>query len=224
MATNFRSPSYWQQETHPTPLCKPLGLNQPSVATFRAPVASACRSGRMAVMHTVPPTTTTAAGVLLASTSVLMLNVGLHANSAQEYTAMLEQQVRPLLEALALAPSRLLLWRETTPQHFISASGSGLYAERLTSDEPLLQRSCGAITNVTRANWRNEHFRAWMGARWPASVTRRVLTVPAFAFLLERADLHAPPDCTHLLYSPFAWAPIWDAASAALARGSDWNP
>ena len=45
-----------------------------------------------------------------------------------------------------------------------------------------------------------------------------VEVVPAFAALAPRADLHVAPDCTHYCYTPYLWAPIWEAAADALER------
>ena len=224
------SAAYWKHEAQlygQSALCPQVPASKPAVATFVAPESAKARcptifdgagnGPRVTLRYQNLPTTPEAAAQLLEGASVLMANIGLHANSISEYVWRLEVQVRPLLQALANAPERLLLWRESTPQHFVTACGSGLWEDRIEHGDAT--HACAAVTNRTRANWRNEQFARWLG-EWPADVRRRVLVVHAFDFLLERHDLHAPldgaiADCTHFLYSPFVWAHVWDGANSA---------
>jgi len=85
---------------------------------------------------------------------VLMMNAGLWANRPSELTGLLESDVRPLLDRLAASPlqSRArLLWRETSPQHFASRSGTGLFAERSGSAAASQTIRCAPVGSVVAA-------------------------------------------------------------------------
>ena len=224
------SNNYWKHEAplYGQPALCPQGSTLSATATFLAPGGSStsCPTARdgngkgasITLRYQNLPTTVEAAARVLNGSSLIMANTGLHANSQGEYAWLLEVQARPLLQALASAPGRVILWRESTPQHFVTACGSGLWEDRTEQGDAV--HACAAVTNRTRANWRNEQFARWLN-EWPADVRRRVLVVKAFDFLLERHDLHAPldgevADCTHFLHSPFVWAHIWDGAHSAL--------
>ena len=137
------------------------------------------RCERLTLRHIRPIdlTSSTTAHTLLANGSVMILNEGLWANRPAELVALLDAHVRPLLTHLAhMDASRraLVLWRETTPQHFWGRSGTGLYAERTgsaTSHEGKPATACAPIDTHQRndkgelvrdkANWRNKLFERW---------------------------------------------------------------
>ena len=93
----------------------------------------------------------------------IVINQGLWANRATELTSQLDTLFKPLLTIVTAIPSRqraTLLWRETTPQHFMGRSGTGLYAERTGSSSSSGRVACGPIRessddHVRKANWRN---------------------------------------------------------------------
>jgi hypothetical protein len=103
--------------------------------------------------------------------TTIFANEGLWANRATELQDQLHRHVRPLLVALAATPPprrATLLWRETTPQHFAGASGTGLYAERAGSAAAGAAKatSCSAVDasateRVRKAEWRNRFFDKW---------------------------------------------------------------
>ena len=97
--------------------------------------------------------------------TIVVLNAGLAANKPVELARLLESEVRPLLELAVSVPPRQrprLLWRETTPQHFASAGGTGLYADARAESRQL---RCAPIhvnaSTLRAASWRNLQFERW---------------------------------------------------------------
>ena len=73
--------------------------------------------------------------------TIVIANEGLWANRPAELVAQLDKHARPWLVRLAATPPEqraLVLWRETTPQHFAGTSRTGLYAERSSSSSSSL--------------------------------------------------------------------------------------
>ena len=70
----------------------------------------------------------------------------------------------------------------------------------------ILDVSCDRVSQV--ANWRNAYFAAWLQKQ--PGLRDRVAIVEAFDAFAGRADLHPPRDCTHYIYSPFAWRYVWE--------------
>ena len=159
--------------------------------------------------------------------ATLIVNHGLWAKTEEAYEQSLNELVRPFLELHASYPKGLravVLWRETTPQHFKTKTGTGLFSEQSHSSQ---ERPCSPIgpspAQRQRASWWNGYFKNW-SKHWSLGANRSLQAIlPVFSALADRHDLHVAPDCTHYCFTPFTWLPMWHAAATALehARRED---
>ncbi|CAL1149093.1 unnamed protein product, partial [Cladocopium goreaui] len=153
---------------------------------------------------------------LLWGSTYLLLNWGLRKNDKPRLITAFNEVVKPFLDTRRFDK---LLWRTTLPQHFVSHDGSGLWAAAKKVRKKVDFRgqwACGPITNVPASNWRNIEFSKWLRSQLGPEEASRLRQVDANEYFVERYDLHTAPDCTHYLYSPFAYFHLWDAFREAL--------
>ena len=70
--------------------------------------------------------------------------------------------------------------------------------------------SCGPVTDRVANNWRNTLFTKWLRSHL-GSTAHKLYQIDVNDYFLERHDLHSTGDCTHYLYSPFAYFHLWEA-------------
>lgn len=141
---------------------------------------------------------------LLNASSLVILNVGAHANSKEAYDALLDEEAMPFLTAKVGA----VLWRETLPQHF-GPEGYRRNLKATTVPAPFGPIKLGKRDVMCEPqaglDWRNAMF------------SNRNLSVPvicAYCAFLPLYFLHLPyHDCTHYLYSPYPWGAVWAGAA-----------
>ena len=165
---------------------------------------------------------------LFANAAVVIGNYGVSCNDEAALERALESGIKPLLRGLVqLSSPPTLLWRETLPQHFPTASG--LYKNQTVkpTKKPNHKTDTGADKSCTpisapgmqAARWRNTHFATWLAKH--SKLKERVKIIDAWDAFVNRADLHVgPPDCTHFLYSPFTWRYVWDGIAKQLGSAS----
>lgn len=173
---------------------------------------------------------------------VVLANIGVWYGSGAEWdrkypgrtSARYAADVQHVLARLAtLAPQgKLGLWRESTPQHFPSQSGSGLYEERDKGMDGAFTAgkaakagkkrggtggclgACPALGPewASKLDWRNE-----VASGLAASVgLPSEAIVPVASILRPMQAVHKPTkwacglDCTHYCYHPHLWSALLD--------------
>ena len=170
--------------------------------------------------------------MLEAQTSVLVYNFGLHWNMLRR--DMHKTHLEHVMDTLAQYGTNmsLIMFRETSAQHFLSAGGIGDYEKQDNSTST----SCGPHTTPTSNpiyGWRNkdahhtfqEHqfFKSVMVHPNETAVASTALRtnkhavgiMPFHDFSAARHDVH-PEECTHFCHTPFLWMPLWRSLRLAM--------
>ena len=150
--------------------------------------------------------------------SIVIMNIGLGANRGTDYEYLLENMARPAFDVAKLVPPRdraRLLWRETTPQHYRSYSGSGLYVDMRGNGTcaPIGKPASGEASadQLRTANWRNRQFERW-SRMW--RVRPAVASNPTRALLRNQTRVKARANSTWL--SNITWGAELPSGSASL--------
>ena len=179
----------------------------------------------------------------MARADVVVVNVGVHWRDGHQ--RHYRRAVRAVLEQLGAANGRgngsggggiggiggeggggggggwpIALYKQSTPQHFASADGSGYYEKRrkggdangpgaaARGPQQCAPLGAGASRPLSGKQWRTaieaEEARAVFGAAASEYV------VPSFGALAARWDGHAPPDCTHACFQQNLWDGMFD--------------
>jgi hypothetical protein len=148
----------------------------------------------------------------------VIMFAGLHFNQ-NDKALMLEHTPLFLawLKQIAMDTTRrnVVIWRDTTPQHFPSPSG---YFVEHVEGEDSLPYNCLPIANQSSAvDWRNKIplNELSTGAYDPVELLEIHDTLEPFW------DMHHHSgDCTHFCYSPVLWQPMWHRLYRILERNS----
>ena len=179
--------------------------------------------------------------MLEAKTSVLVYNFGLHWKIPRR--DVYQKHLEHVLDTLAHYGGTnnnmsLILFRETSAQHFLSAGGIGDYEDNLATTSNM---TCGPHTHNPTENplygWRNQDalqtLREHTSVQEPVVVVHPNESASAFTLLpnhnnrpavgilpfqdfsAARHDLH-PEECTHFCHTPFLWMPLWRSLRLAM--------
>ncbi len=140
---------------------------------------------------------------MVSRSSYVCLNWGVRRNDRQGLINHFEELIKPFLDTQQFDK---LIWRTSLPQHFKGEDGSGLFDSRHRGSAP----SCGPVTDKVANNWRNTLFTQWLRSHL-GSTAHKLYQIDVNDYFLERHDLHSTGDCTHYLYSPFAYFHLWQA-------------
>ena len=140
---------------------------------------------------------------VVSRSSYVCLNWGVRRNDRQGLINHFEELIKPFLDTQQFDK---LIWRTSLPQHFKGKDGSGLFESRHRDSAP----SCGPVTDRVANNWRNTLFTKWLRSHL-GSTAHKLYQIDVNDYFLERHDLHSTGDCTHYLYSPFAYFHLWEA-------------
>jgi hypothetical protein len=158
---------------------------------------------------------------LLARADVAVVEFGVHWKraDAEHRARAVELALDRVAEFNAASAGRgVALIRETLPQHFATADGSGDYEARIRPARGERPR-CAALA-PQRAN---RESRGWRNAQlWSAAEERGMTAwiVPQFRVMADRFDVHRDAnDCTHLCYHPYVYEGVLDALFVAVHNG-----
>lgn len=189
-----------------------LGKSFPYVWMFKAfhPEVRLHRQCRRLMLRLYLPEKTAADSVqqknaeyVVSRSSYVCLNWGVRRNDRQGLINHFEELIKPFLDTQQFDK---LIWRTSLPQHFKGKDGSGLFESRYRDSAP----SCGPVTDKVANNWRNTLFTQWLRSHL-GSTAHKLYQIDVNDYFLERHDLHSTGDCTHYLYSPFAYFHLWQA-------------
>ena len=170
------------------------------------------------------------------SSKIIIFNVGLHFR-LQNANNFIPAAAKALLDvAKQNHKKNFILFRETSSQHFNGHSG-GYYDGNITSSSTSTSTShrssirlCCDRSIETKAieegNWRNTYFRSsldLLDKEW----YRYIGWLPFFSVTLPLHDLHdelnpynsrGQVDCSHFIYKPFLFYPLWESISDAIIK------
>ncbi len=146
---------------------------------------------------------------------VIMANVGLHYNERKDFQADLPI----LLHWLNTRPKTdIVLWRETTAQHFEHSANGYFNKELAPFQKVCVPHNTATVGNADSAvDWRNEDAKTII----QREDYHRLIYVPFHDFTVDLYRFHASKafdeveDCTHYCMSPTLFQPLWYAISNA---------
>ena len=160
----------------------------------------------------------------------IIFNQGLHFNVddhlSRKYIDVFAYHL--LLFAKKKKDTVLIAFRETTAQHF-SGSNGGLYDtnnryRNVNSQTTSIDNYCCTKVDANNivSNWRNIRFKESLDkldSNWKSLIG----WIPLFNLTLKYFDLHQELrydniDCTHFLYIPFMFLPLWRRTAAVLSK------
>ena len=176
----------------------------------------------------------------MARADVLVVNLGVHWRDGHQ--RHYRRAVRAVLEQLGAANGRgdggggdiggkgggggsggwpIGLYKQSTPQHFVSTDGSGYYEKWRKGSNTNGSGGAGARGSQQCAPLGAAASGPSSGKQWRTAIeaeeARAVLgdaasdyVVPTFGALAARWDGHAPPDCTHACFQQALWDGMFD--------------
>lgn len=176
--------------------------------------------------------------VMSAGFDVVMLNFGVHWTDRAEY----ETDMAKLFHRLWARRSgtKLLVWRETTAQHFANPGGEftlAAYKAELCKPVRFADHGTGAYqwrdATVAAAarkvgfdvRFANDTRGGATEKEWNADA---LAWIPFYNFTLQLSDLHPRQggdglglgECTHFCSTPHLWMPIWKGLRVSLERAA----
>jgi len=145
---------------------------------------------------------------------MIIINDALHHNDPVPYAQELIKYMRRCSDVGARC-----VFRETTPQHFSTAVGSGLFSDRNEKKHecmpPTVFDPSSTVTFTEAGNWRNQILHS-ISEGFPS-----VKIWPLFHFLMPLSFAHVGvgPDCTHYGFNSEFWEP-WHLSFIDVLNGS----
>jgi GDSL/SGNH-like Acyl-Esterase family found in Pmr5 and Cas1p len=179
------------------------------------------------------------------SADILILNLGLHwawngrmpETGRMHYRKSVADFLHFLKTTTNTTSSKLLIWRETSAQHFDADGGDWGLRTNTSSNQ------CVPIQNYTTAAaaWRESRVQAAAKAQGyrvvsamdthyvgptrsqeeevnddPGSTKPELVILPWWNFTAQLHMMHPAMECTHYCYSPFLYLPLWKGLRLAM--------
>ena len=126
---------------------------------------------------------------------IIIINIGLHYTLATiiEFQRSINNVAKLFYTLVKRNPKRIVIFRGTTPQHFVTTTGSGFFrdygehSDKCTNQSANTKNPTSPIIQYTAERYGFKYF-------------------DTFQILKDRWDLH-PKDCTHYCYSKEMFEP-----------------
>eukprot|EP01041_Mallomonas_annulata_P003126 gene3126-6147_t len=167
------------------------------------------------------------AGSTITNPSVLIFNAGLHLYAGNKFFKL---YIYPIIKAFITFAKEsqgrvYVLFRETSAQHFTARIGGCFDAKTSLSYKPgdLCCTQSSDLSIAYAGDWRNKIFRETFykeDPQWESYIG----WIPFFNTSLALYDMHMEvnnnmdSDCTHFIYAPFIFSPLWMDTISVLNR------
>jgi hypothetical protein len=157
---------------------------------------------------------------------ILVFDNGLHYLTTKRELWSFRQDSASLMQTFA-TKVRLLIWRETTTQHYFTTGG--YYAKNLKQPCSPLNESkltttsvyMNAMVNVAKSmNWSYVYTdEPDFGHKPLRNDSRELVIIPFRQYTIPMHNLHpSAGDCSHYCSTPYLWLPLWRSLRLAIDR------